>query len=172
MTVDPRDKYKAMLSRAPSSSGRLAFINESSRLLDLAGPLSKTSTLSRNGNDDNKDEPPAQSATVGRRRSRVAEHLLRRWLPSTIEQDDRCVLNWDQFSLHQSTCSEDSKRGATIRTTRRRVFLFLTEPSTSIGSAIFFTILILAIALSNIVMILQTMKPWQFIPTDCVSCGG
>ena len=58
------------------------------------------------------------------------------------------------------------------RTLKRRFFLFLTEPSTSIGSAIFFGILIITIALSNIIMILQTMHPWQFLPTDCVSCGG
>jgi hypothetical protein len=30
----------------------------------------------------------------------------------------------------------------------------------------------MAIAASNIIMIMQTMDTFQFIPTDCVSCGG
>ena len=171
----PRNKYneilsKAILSRQFSKDGKLAFINESSRLLDTSSNHSST------GNDNNgKDESSAPTATDGSQTSsRVAQHLLQRWFPSKIEQDDRFVLNWDQYSLQQSssTSSEDSKKGTTIRTTRRRIFLFLTEPSTSLGSAIFFTIVMVMIFLSNIVMILQTMKPWQFIPTDCVSCGG
>ena len=55
---------------------------------------------------------------------------------------------------------------------RRRVFLALTEPNTSICSAVFFFILMFAIALSNVIMIMQTMDVFQFVPTDCVSCGG
>jgi hypothetical protein len=55
---------------------------------------------------------------------------------------------------------------------RRRIFLLLTEPSSSISSLIFFFFLILTITLSNLIMILQTTEQWQFIPTDCVSCGG
>lgn len=58
------------------------------------------------------------------------------------------------------------------RSVRRRIFLLLTEPSSSLGSLVFFTILIVTIALSNLLMILQTMRPWQFTPTDCVTCGG
>ncbi|KAL7518606.1 hypothetical protein ACHAWX_003419 [Stephanocyclus meneghinianus] len=55
---------------------------------------------------------------------------------------------------------------------RRIIFLILTEPDTSIWSAVFFIVMILAIALSNIIMIMQTMDAFQFVPTDCVSCGG
>jgi Ion transport protein len=58
------------------------------------------------------------------------------------------------------------------RSLRRRVFLLLTEPETSIGSAVFFAVLVVTISLSNIVMMMQTMERWQFTPTDCRSCGG
>ena len=58
------------------------------------------------------------------------------------------------------------------RSWRRRIFLVLTEPDTSIWSAVFFSILIVVIALSNIIMIMQTMDSFQFVPTDCISCGG
>jgi len=55
---------------------------------------------------------------------------------------------------------------------RRRIFLVLTEPDTSTWSAVFFFVLILAIVMSNVIMIMQTMDAFQFVPTDCVSCGG
>jgi hypothetical protein len=58
------------------------------------------------------------------------------------------------------------------RSWKRRVFLLLTEPESSIGSAAFYFVLIFAIFASNVIMILQTMDAWQFTPTDCHSCGG
>jgi len=58
------------------------------------------------------------------------------------------------------------------RSIRRRIFLVLTEPQTSITSAAFFAILISMIFLSNILMMMQTMKRWQFSPQDCIMCGG
>jgi hypothetical protein len=58
------------------------------------------------------------------------------------------------------------------RSLRRRIFLVLTEPDTSIASALFFGVLVVTISLMNVVMIMQTMSRWQFTPTDCRSCGG
>jgi Ion transport protein len=58
------------------------------------------------------------------------------------------------------------------RSFSRRLFLFLTEPNTSVGSAIFFFVLIVTICLSNIIMICQTMDVFQFTPDDCQICGG
>ena len=55
---------------------------------------------------------------------------------------------------------------------KRKLFLLITEPETSYASAVFFFILIVAISLANIIGIMQTMEYWQFIPTDCISCGG
>jgi hypothetical protein len=54
---------------------------------------------------------------------------------------------------------------------RRRIFLLLTEPESSICSAIFFSITVLAIALMNVILVLQTMEHWQFTPKDCKFCG-
>jgi hypothetical protein len=60
-----------------------------------------------------------------------------------------------------------------VRTTpQRRIFLFLTEPQTSIASFVFFVILVLAITFSCVLMMLQTMPSFQFKPDDCVICGG
>eukprot|EP00977_Amphora_coffeiformis_P016962 scaffold5383_cov222-Amphora_coffeaeformis.AAC.3 len=58
------------------------------------------------------------------------------------------------------------------RPLRRRFFLFLTEPDTSVASAVFFFVLIISIFVLNIVMMMQTMTKFQFTPDDCVSCGG
>lgn len=54
----------------------------------------------------------------------------------------------------------------------RRLFLFLTEPDTSLGSAVFFFVLIFAICVSNIIMFCQTMDAFQYTPDDCIICGG
>ena len=59
-----------------------------------------------------------------------------------------------------------------VRSWKRRFFLLLTEPQTSYASAVFFFIMIVAISLANIIGIMQTMEYWQFIPDDCISCGG
>lgn len=55
---------------------------------------------------------------------------------------------------------------------RRQLFLLLTVPESSWGATIFFVVLIALIAFSNILMVIQTMDAWQFVPTDCVTCGG
>jgi hypothetical protein len=58
------------------------------------------------------------------------------------------------------------------RSIKRRIFLIMTEPDTSIVSALFFFVLIITISLMNIVMMMQTMQHWQYTPTDCRTCGG
>ena len=54
---------------------------------------------------------------------------------------------------------------------RRRLFLFLTEPSSSWSSAIFFFVLILAICISNLIIVLETMTAFRYRPTECDFCG-
>jgi hypothetical protein len=139
-----------------SPNDRTLPVNESSPLLDE--PSDGRQTIS--------------SQPLGSHRYNVFQHVMQHWIPSTIEQDDRKYVDWRQYSIFPDEDITLPHGEMTIRSTRRRLFLLLTEPSTSIGSATFFVILILAIALSNVIMILQTMKPWQFIPTDCLSCGG
>ena len=77
-------------------------------------------------------------------------HLSERWMPR----------------------SDEEKPSSKVRSWKRRFFLLLTEPESSFGSAVFYFVLIFAIFASNIIMIMQTMKAWQFTPTDCHSCGG
>jgi len=55
---------------------------------------------------------------------------------------------------------------------RQQLFLLLTVPESSWGATVFFVILIALIAFSNVLMVIQTMDSWQFVPTDCVTCGG
>ena len=101
-------------------------------------------------------------------------HLIQHLTPSELEEDDRHVINWYQHSTRdderENEDASSPRRG--IRTTKRRLFLFLTEPSTSLASALFYAIMILTITVSNVIMILQTMAPWQYIPSNCLSCGG
>mmetsp|Transcript_6432 Transcript_6432/g.9347 ORF Transcript_6432/g.9347 Transcript_6432/m.9347 type:complete len:778 (+) Transcript_6432:50-2383(+) len=56
------------------------------------------------------------------------------------------------------------------RSWRRRIFLVLTEPHTSITSLLFFVVLIAAIFLSNLIMMMQTMSYFQYTPNDCDLC--
>eukprot|EP00522_Entomoneis_paludosa_P007415 CAMPEP_0172454750 /NCGR_PEP_ID=MMETSP1065-20121228/11645_1 /TAXON_ID=265537 /ORGANISM="Amphiprora paludosa, Strain CCMP125" /LENGTH=620 /DNA_ID=CAMNT_0013207131 /DNA_START=25 /DNA_END=1890 /DNA_ORIENTATION=- len=58
------------------------------------------------------------------------------------------------------------------RTWRRRLFLVLTEPDTSLCSALFFGCLVVAIMVMNVLMMLQTLNAFQFTPKDCLLCGG
>lgn len=74
---------------------------------------------------------------------------------------------------HSFSRSPKAKHMRRVRSTpQRRIFLFLTEPQTSIASFIFFAILVLAITFSCILMMLQTMSSFQFKPDDCIICGG
>ena len=81
---------------------------------------------------------------------------------------------WIRLPVHAALASLPRRNKTAHHTPslRRRIFLVLTEPDTSTWSAVFFFVLILAIAMSNVIMIMQTMDAFQFVPTDCVSCGG
>ena len=92
------------------------------------------------------------------------------WLPDKYETEDG-VTQQPPASQHWHHPKQSTPPPA-LRSWKRRVFLFLTEPATSIGSAIFFFVLIFAIAFMNIVMIMQTMTHWQYTPDDCITCGG
>jgi len=58
------------------------------------------------------------------------------------------------------------------RSWKRRIFLILTEPQTSVASALFFVVLVITISLMNVIMIIQTIPQFQFTPMDCRTCGG
>ena len=99
------------------------------------------------------------------------------WLPDLYEIEDdttTAVLSSPPGTSRsrKSKHQQHKRPPPTKRSMRRRMFLFLTEPATSIGSAVFFLFLFVAISVMNLVMIMQTMNRWQYTPTDCISCGG
>lgn len=119
-------------------------------------------------------------------RAHLTEGLFRRmsrvWVPIDVEDDNDTFLRnvgapdhtRESGFITKSSHDRDQSKSVHLRSRnfRRKMFLMLTDPTSSFLSAIFFGILILAITLSNVIMILQTMEPWQFVPTDCITCGG
>ena len=114
-----------------------------------------------------------------------------RWIPGELEEDDDENDNGGRLqhnNLYNETIDETifvDEDGNEIqhhhhqvrpivrhRGIRRRLFLFLTEPQSSLGSAAFFFILIIAIFVSNAIMIMQTMDYFQYTPGNCHICGG
>jgi hypothetical protein len=87
------------------------------------------------------------------------------WIPGDFE-DDSVPGPPSSYGEGDNIVSERQ------RSFRRRFFLFLTEPDTSVGSALLFFVIIFAISLSNVIMIMQSMESFQFIPSDCHICGG
>lgn len=67
---------------------------------------------------------------------------------------------------HRGTILGKSRK----RSVRRKIFLIMTDPSSSYLSLSFFYILSLMILSSNIVMIMETMRNFQYIPNDCEFC--
>jgi voltage-gated potassium channel len=125
-------------------------------------PLASEGSDATNGDDDDLRHIIHNESTSLLRRNR------------SLSADDRHPGRLIPEVDHTWLPAEDDTHGFTDfhRSIRRRIFLLLTEPSSSVGSLVFFTILILTIALSNLIMILQTMEQWQFTPTDCITCGG
>ena len=118
---------------------------------------------------------------------RFFSNYSHRWLPSDIENDltPAGMNNTTQpiggggHPLHANAgVLGGSGRNLMLnhlgrkRTWRRRIFLLITEPHTSTGSLIFYLVCVVVILVSNVFEIMQTVESWQFIPTDCVSCGG
>lgn len=77
----------------------------------------------------------------------------------------------DGIKRHRSRPRDRSSPRRHQRSFRRRLFLFLTEPSSSWLSAVFFVLLIVAISISNLIIIMQTMSSFQYRPTECKFCA-
>jgi hypothetical protein len=104
-------------------------------------------------NLDHSESSPLMHKRSRSKRNKVFPIFSRGWIPDSTEQ------------------ASDNSEGRT-RSWNRRLFLFLTEPESSYGSAIFYVLLMTAIFMANVVMIIQTMDYWQFTPINCHSCGG
>lgn len=92
-----------------------------------------------------------------------------RWIPGYIEEDYRRTSVVEPQPIRQPHRRRSHYHH---RTVRRRIFLFLTDPTSSYASIVFFIILVIAIAGINVIMFMQTMDAYQFVPDDCVSCNG
>jgi hypothetical protein len=102
--------------------------------------------------------------------------MSQHWFPDQWEvidtPEDTRVRYRSSFLQHNQQHNRHDDRWRTRRSTKRRIFLFLTEPDTSIASAVFFLFLIATISLMNLVMIMQTVGNFQYTPVDCRICGG
>mmetsp|Transcript_18230 Transcript_18230/g.45288 ORF Transcript_18230/g.45288 Transcript_18230/m.45288 type:complete len:504 (-) Transcript_18230:197-1708(-) len=103
--------------------------------------------------------------------SKRIPRITARLIPGTIEDEhtERDFLG-NRGEIIDIINEDGSYRVGATRGFRRRLFLFLTEPSSSWLSAIFFFFLIVAIFMSNLIMILQTMSSFQYRPTECKFC--
>lgn len=103
--------------------------------------------------------------------SRRVPRITARLIPGTIEDEptERYFLG-NRGEIIDIIQEDGSYRSGNTRGFRRRLFLFLTEPSSSWLSAGFFFFLIVAIFMSNAIMILQTMSSFQYRPTECDFC--
>jgi hypothetical protein len=117
-------------------------------------PLLSSSSRSSNSKDDAENQRDIWS---------------HRWIPGNVEEEDK-----PKDVVHASQPPRRHRRHSTSRhrSWRRRIFLLLTDPTTSYFSMIFFVIVMIAIFAINVIMVMQTMDVYQFTPTDCVSCGG
>ena len=89
-------------------------------------------------------------------------HMTPRLIPGNFE---------DEHDYERNIFGEDRSRSeGHHRGFRRRLFLFLTEPSSSWLSTVFFLVLIVAISVSNLITIMQTMSSFQYRPTECDFC--
>lgn len=106
-------------------------------------------------------------------------HFLRKlsnhWIPSPWDVTSvvsEPILKSPGHPTTRTAKSHHKSYSRQARSLKRRVFLCLTEPDTSIASAVFFFVLVISITLMNVVMMMQTMQAFQFTPTDCRTCGG
>lgn len=134
-------------------------------------------TVSVSGGEDEPllfQQQPLQERSVGPTTTTNSENsvkglffqrLSKYWLPHRYEDEGSHadVYHPRRHSIY---------RVKQLRSFKRRVFLLLTEPDTSILSAVFFVILVVTISLMNVIMMMQTLKAFQFTPTDCRTCGG
>ena len=85
------------------------------------------------------------------------------------------LLYHEDHSLDDTNHTTGSESGMYVyrkRSLRRRLFLLLTEPDSSLGAAIVFSLLVIMITLSVMIMVIQTMDHWQYTPDSCHICGG
>mmetsp|Transcript_15483 Transcript_15483/g.33687 ORF Transcript_15483/g.33687 Transcript_15483/m.33687 type:complete len:542 (+) Transcript_15483:55-1680(+) len=165
--------------------------SEGTPLLHHASASASVRRAAVDGASDSASVASRTSAADGGALPWILTYLSNRIVPAETEMLDDGYYSYDTDRLQDSVDSVERAvrphspvnnsprrnhhhhKGKRVRRSlSRRIFLLLTEPQTSIASLIFFVILVLAIALSNILMMMQTMPTFQFKPDDCVICGG
>jgi hypothetical protein len=104
--------------------------------------------------------------------TRIFQRISPGWMPSDFEDETSIGVAGSSTRSRGSQGINNNRVSDRQRSVRRKFFLFLTEPDTSVGSAILFFVIIFAIFLSNVIMIMQSMETFQYTPTDCRMCGG
>lgn len=114
------------------------------------------------GGSDRQDHRLAAPNRILKHSLKSFRHMTPRLIPGNFEDEHNGERNI--FGQDRSR-TEGHHRGF-----RRRLFLILTEPSSSWLSAVFFFFLIVAISVSNLITIMQTMSSFQYRPTECDFC--
>jgi hypothetical protein len=114
-----------------------------------------------------------RTALLDSNRESIFPDFHNQWLPGVFESEEPAIstLSSPTGAFHALDHHHQPKHYL-HRSIKRRIFLFLSEPTSSKGSAIFFLVVISAILAINIVMVMQTMNHWQYTPDDCITCGG
>ena len=127
----------------------------------------------RHENFNQRVQRPATASENVLKNFKFFRHMKPELIPSSFEDDieERSNLSHRTVTPKYNVIENRSHTVRGHRGLRRRLFLFLTEPSSSWLSAIFFLLLIIAIFMSNLVIIMQTMSSFQYRPTECQFCG-
>lgn len=111
----------------------------------------------------------SKSVSKRARSSKTIPRIAARLIPGTIEDEHEMGILY-RGEVNTNFKEDGTYKKGKIRSFRRRMYLFLTEPSSSWLSAVFFFFLIVAISMSNLIMIMETMSSFQYRPTKCYFC--
>jgi len=112
-------------------------------------------SLSRDQGEEEEDE---EDVPIKESSSRPMTPIFR----NQSERQNSFFLQRDSFRRWIPKEWEGNGNRRYTRSFRRRLFLLLTEPDSSIASAMFYALLMGAIFAVNIIMMLQTMDSYQF----------
>jgi hypothetical protein len=144
-----------------------------SNLASAKGRRTKSLTSSQGSLDDPLNFSSDRSALFGSNRESIFPDFHDCWLPDVVESDEQTVFSPSSpTGAFQKLHQHHRQMHYLHRSIKRRIFLFLSEPTSSKGSALFYLVVVLAILSINIIMVMQTMNNWQYTPDDCITCGG
>jgi len=196
INVPPKDKSHGTSSRKPPLHQHQHHRHKRSHSADFIDHLQIDSLLSKktlptqeltrgygamavtnNSNNNNYNTPMRQSKSADA--DMVTPLVRHQTEPPQYSENFDLMKKYDLYEgkiygVGDSSLEHNSWRSLTSkvpkRSIRRRIFLLLTEPQTSILSAIIFTIIVALILSSVIIMIIETMDYFQYTPDNCILC--